>query len=145
MDFSSMVTPGSWATSEPVAITIALVSSIFTEPSSAFTSTLPGAAMLPWPMKGSTLFFLKRKATPSTLAFTVSSLCFIIAARFSFGVPTSMPKAAKPWPASSNSSEACSSAFEGMQPILRQVPPKVFHFSTTATLRPSCAARMAQT
>jgi hypothetical protein len=32
-----------------------------------------------------------------------------------------------------------------MQPILRQVPPKVAHFSTTATFIPSWAARMAQT
>ena len=36
-----------------------------------------------------------------------------------------MPIAAKPWPASSKSSDACSSAFEGMQPTLRHVPPKV--------------------
>ena len=56
-----------------------------------------------------------------------------------------MPICAKLWPASSNSSEACSSAFDGMQPTLRQVPPKVARFSTTATFRPSCAARMAQT
>ena len=56
-----------------------------------------------------------------------------------------MPSLAKPWPASSNISEACSSAFEGMQPMLRQVPPKVARFSTTATFSPSCAARMAQT
>ena len=41
--------------------------------------------------------------------------------------------------------EACSSALDGMQPTLRQVPPKVASFSTTATFRPSCAARIAQT
>jgi type I restriction enzyme S subunit len=40
---------------------------------------------------------------------------------------------------------AATSAFEGMQPMLRQVPPCVLRFSTTATLRPSCAARIAQT
>src|SRR3954452_14564797 len=56
-----------------------------------------------------------------------------------------MPILSNRWPDSSNSSEACSSAFEGMQPTLRQVPPKVFSFSTTATFRPSWAARMAQT
>ena len=32
-----------------------------------------------------------------------------------------------------------------MQPTLRHVPPKVLSFSTTATLRPSCAARIAHT
>ncbi len=73
------------------------------------------------------------------------SLCVIIAARSGFGLPTSMPSLRKVWPASSNISEACSSAFEGMQPTLRQVPPRVACFSTTATLRPSWAARMAQT
>ena len=41
--------------------------------------------------------------------------------------------------------EACRSAFEGMQPMLRQVPPCVLRFSTTAVFSPSCAARMAQT
>jgi hypothetical protein len=35
--------------------------------------------------------------------------------------------------------------FDGMQPMLRQVPPKVGIFSITAVLRPSCAARIAQT
>ena len=41
---------------------------------------------------------------------------------------------------------ACSSnALVGMQPQIRQVPPSVFCFSTTATLRPNCAARMAAT
>ena len=80
-----------------------------------------------------------------TLPSTPSSLNFISAARSSFGVPTPMPILAKQWPASSNSSEACSSAFDGMQPTLRQVPPWVARFSTTATFMPSCAARIAQT
>jgi len=39
----------------------------------------------------------------------------------------------------------CSSDFDGMQPTLRQVPPSVASFSTTATFMPSCAARTAQT
>jgi hypothetical protein len=41
--------------------------------------------------------------------------------------------------------DALSIAFDGMQPMLRQVPPKVARFSTTAVFMPSCAARMAQT
>src|SRR5216684_948 len=41
---------------------------------------------------------------------------------------------------------ACSSrALVGMHPQSRHVPPSAFCFSTTATLRPSCAARMAAT
>src|SRR4029450_8554052 len=40
-------------------------------------------------------------------------------------------------------SAACRSALVGMQPQLRQVPPQRSSFSTTATLRPSPAARSA--
>jgi hypothetical protein len=91
--FSSMATPGSGVTSEPVAITIAFVSSTCCLPSSALTSTSPGATMRPAPMNASILFFLSRKATPWTLAVTVSFLCFIMPGRSSFGVPTPMPNA----------------------------------------------------
>ncbi len=41
-------------------------------------------------------------------------------------------------------SAMCSIALEGIQPTLRQVPPK-YCFSTMATLAPSCAARIAAT
>jgi hypothetical protein len=34
-------------------------------------------------------------------------------------------------------------ALQGMQPMLRQVPPSAFIFSMTATFIPSCAARIA--
>ena len=78
MRCSSMSMPGSRATSEPVAMTIALVSSVCVLPSAAFTSTLPGAAMRPTPSNGSILFFLNRKATPLTLPSTPSSLNSII-------------------------------------------------------------------
>ena len=47
--FSSMSMPGSRATSDPVAMTMFLVSSVCVLPSSAFTSTLPGAVMRPEP------------------------------------------------------------------------------------------------
>ena len=89
--------------------------------------------MRPVPRTASILFFLSRNSTPLTLPSTPSSLNFISAARSSFGVPTPMPILAKLCPASSNISEACSSAFDGMQPTLRQVPPWVARFSTTAT------------
>ena len=36
-------------------------------------------------------------------------------------------------------------AFDGMQPTLRQVPPKVSRLSTQAAFSPSCAARIAAT
>jgi len=54
-----------------------------------------------------------------------------------------MPCAAKLCFASSNFSEDWSSAFEGMQPIFRQVPPSRSRFSTQATVMPSWAARIA--
>ena len=47
MRFSSISMPLSRATSEPVAMTMFLVSSVCVLPSAAFTSTLPGAAMRP--------------------------------------------------------------------------------------------------
>ena len=50
MRFSSMAMPLRRATSEPVAITIALVSIVVTAPSAAFTSILPGATMRPTPI-----------------------------------------------------------------------------------------------
>ena len=143
--FSSTATLGSCATSEPVAMQIALVSNVCLEPSAAVTSTWPAPRTVPIPVKVSTLFFLNRNWMPCTLEATESLLCFIIALRSSLGLPMLMPSAGKSWVASSNRSEACSSALEGMHPTLRQVPPKVARFSTTATLRPSCAARIAQT
>ena len=72
-------------------------------------------------------------------------LKFIIVGKSSFGSETVTPIFANECPASSKVSEAYSSAFDGMQPTLRQVPPSVGFFSTTATFMPSCAARMAQT
>ena len=115
-------------------MTIFFASSLWVDPSSAVTSTSPGALIVPSPIKASILFFLKRKPTPLTLAATVSSLCFIMAARSSFGAPVITPKPASSCAASANFSDAWSSAFEGMQPILRQVPPCVLRFSTTRDL-----------
>ena len=58
-----------------------------------------------------------------------------------------MPILAKECPASSNNSEACSSAFDGMQPMLRQVPPKVLslldHRGLQAELRRADGADIA--
>ena len=75
-------------------MTIFLVSSLWVDPSFAVTSIAPGALIVPSPIKASILCFFNRKPTPLTLAATVSSLCFIIAARSSFGSPVITPKAA---------------------------------------------------
>ncbi len=50
MRFSSMSMPLRRATSEPVAMTIDLASSVCVLPSASFTSTLPAAAMRPAPI-----------------------------------------------------------------------------------------------
>ena len=68
-----------------------------------------------------------------------------MAARSSFTPLVLTPWAASSWPAISNSSESWSSAFDGMQPTFRQVPPSVPRLSTQATDRPSWAARIAAT
>ncbi len=79
------------------------------------------------------------------LPSTAWSLNFNSVGRSSSGLPTLMPIFGNACVTSSNRSEANSIAFDGMQPTFRQVPPKVAHFSTTATFMPSCAARIAQT
>ncbi len=60
MRFWSMVTPGSWEGSEPVAMTMFLAWCSVSVPSSALTTTLPGPAMRPQPLSTSTLFFFIR-------------------------------------------------------------------------------------
>ncbi len=126
-------------------MTMFLVSTIWLLPSLPDTSTLPVPRILPLPLMTSILFFFIRNSTPLTLPSMPCCLKFIIEGKSSFGAETLTPILANEWPASSNISEAYSSAFEGMHPTLRQVPPSVAFFSTTATFMPSCAARIAQT
>ena len=60
-----------------------------------------------------------------------------------------MPCSANAWPACSKFSDDCSSAFDGMQPTLVQVPPGAglpsarVQSSMQAVVKPSCAARIA--
>ena len=58
--FSSISTPGSRATSDPVAMTIALVSSVVSLPSAPLTITLPGAAIRPSPLDPVDLVLLEQ-------------------------------------------------------------------------------------
>ena len=98
---SSMSMPGSRATSEPVAMTMLLVSSVCAPPAASRTSTLPGAPMVAVPCMVSILFFFIRKATPSTLPFTPWSLKASILGKSSLGGGSSMPMAPRLCPASS--------------------------------------------
>ena len=86
---------------------------------------------------------------PSLFDFTTLSLRLSICARSSSSPFTLTPCSAKWWPACSKFSEDCSSALDGMQPTLVQVPPSAglpsapFHSSMQAVFRPSWAARIA--
>ena len=70
------------------------------------TDTSPALSMRPVPWNEVILFLRNRKATPSTLDLTVASLCAIMAGRSSSGALTFTPSFARPYPASSNISEA---------------------------------------
>ena len=143
-----MVMPGTLRGADPVATMISRVARIErVSPSNTSTPPLPVRRAVP--LIQSILFFLKRYSTPLVRPVTILSFractCFM-----------SMPTAAAP-PSSIVtphslafctifSACACSSsALVGMHPQMRHVPPSAFCFSTTATLRPSCAARMAAT
>ena len=143
MRSSSTATPASGAETLPVAITTAPAETVrFSGPS---ISTVPGPVSLAWPSMWVTSFFSRRPATPLVRSPTTLSLCAIMAGRSS-----STPEILTPWRARCvlawmYSSEVWSSAFDGMQPTLRQVPPRVGMRSTQAVFRPSWAARMAAT
>ena len=86
---------------------------------------------------------------PSLFCATTLSLRAIIFARSSERLPTTMPWSANPCVACSKFSDDCSSAFDGMQPTLVQVPPSAglpparVQSSMQAVAKPSCAARIA--
>ena len=136
----STSTPGSGATEEPVAMMM-----FFAVTVSSPTLTVCASWKVAWPFFQSTLFFLNRKATPLVSPSTASRRCACILSRSSLGV-TSMPiSAIVPLLAALKYSDACSIAFDGMQPTLRQVPPSVSRLSAQAVFRPSWAARIAAT
>ena len=135
--------PGKGAGSDPVAIRMRSASS--TCPSCPATSTRPGAVMRAVPVTWLTPFFLKRLATPCVSPRTTLSLRAIIAGRSSVTSATRMPCTAMWRRVFQKSSLESSRAFDGMQPMRRQVPPRADAFSTQATRMPSWAARIAAT
>jgi hypothetical protein len=145
MRCSSIARPGRGMLSEPVARMIAPASISRAPPPSAVTATRPGAVMRAVPLIQSTLFLRNRNSTPRVRVVTTFSLRVIIAARSRLAPSILMPCSARPLRASAYFSEDCKSAFDGMHPILRQVPPAVARLSTQAALIPSCAARIAET
>ena len=120
-------------------------------PSAGVNSTLRPASSRPLPLNAVTPLALNSPAMPPVSWPTIWRLRFCIASRSSVSSPVWMPCTARPCPASWNLCELSSSAFEGMQPTLRQVPPNtglpspLRHFSITAVFSPSCAQRIAAT
>src|SRR5258708_20054445 len=79
--------------------------------------------MRPIPLIQVILFFLNRNSTPLVRSPTTLSLRAIIAGRSSATPLSLTPWTPKECVASSNFSDDCSSAFDGIQPILRKGPP----------------------
>ena len=144
--FSSISTPGSGVTSEPVAMTMAFVSSTWFEPSSERDLDLAGRGDAGRAEERVDLVLLEQELD----ALDVAVDALLLERHHLREVELRLAdldahRRRNARAAASNSCEACSSAFEGMQPMLRQVPPCVLRFSTTAVFSPSCAARMAHT
>ena len=144
MRLRSISTPGTLRGCEPVAMTISFVawSVCGCSPVDLDRRRLPARRAVP--LIQSILFLRKRNSTPLVRVVTTLSLractCFM-------SMRTLAPSIDSPHSfafCATLSAWACSSsAFVGMQPQIRQVPPSAFCFSTTATRRPSCAARIA--
>ncbi len=153
---STMRTPSSGATGsgvgrEPVARMMCSADTVTTAPSAPVTSTLPSPASRPLPFSHVTPFFLNSPPMPPVNWRTMPSLRATMAAGSIVTSPTVMPWAARPCRARWYCSDDSSSAFDGIQPTLRQVPPSAglpslpTQRSTQAVLSPSWAARMAAT
>ena len=134
---------------EPEASTTWRAVSPRRSPSWGVNSILRPASNFPCPWSGVTPAALNRARIPCVMARTMPLLRFCICARSSVTPDTLMPCAANSSCARWYSSVDSSSALEGMQPALRQVPPKAampswfFHSSMQATRSLFCAARIA--
>ncbi len=148
----STVTPSRCRAFDPVA-RITLRASFRSTSSPSLTSTRwnPSAepAKHPCPLSQSILFLRNRNSIPFVIFWTIASLRAIIFATSTATPLAVMPCSCRCREAFSNCSDDASSAFDGMHPTFRQVPPRAIlpsglrHFSTHATLNPSCAARIA--
>ena len=92
---SSMSMPGSRATSEPVAMTMLLVSSCCLPPPASATSTLPGPEDGGGAVEGVDLVLLEQEGDAVDVALHALVLEGQHLGRSSFGAGTSMPMAAK--------------------------------------------------
>jgi hypothetical protein len=140
---------GSSMESEPAAMTTLVPLSSTSPPSCCLTLTTLPLCRVPKPKNGVTLFALNSIAMPPVNCFTIRSLRSIIAGTSIFGSLKLMPCSPNRWPMFQNWREESSSAFDGMQPMRRHVPPSAglpslpSAASMQATFMPSWAARIA--
>src|SRR5687768_6033114 len=140
--------PGTLRGVDPVATTISLVAASDCFPLSCnVTSTPRPPVSRAVPLIQPILFFLNSISMPPVRPEIILSLRACTAGMSIDTAAPSMPLSPHSFAACAIFSAcACSSnALVGMQPQIKQVPPSVFCFSTTATLRPNCAARIAAT
>ena len=140
----SMPGNGGITGTEPVARIILSALNCCVEPSLLVTVTLHEASTVASPSKTSTLLPFMSTPTPfvirlTTLSLNATALLISKVGGLSRWIPNSSSVSML-----CITSAMCSMAFDGIQPTLRQVPPR-YCFSTMATLAPSCAARMAAT
>ncbi len=136
-------TPGTERTFAPVAmIRLSQVCSV-TVPSAPFTEIVFGPVRVPQPSISWILFFFIRKWTPLTMPADTARERACVGPKDIVASP-SMPYFAFSCVRVCASSAFFSRALDGMQPTLRHTPPQYFS-STTATVLPSWAARMAAT
>mmetsp|Transcript_3948 Transcript_3948/g.9227 ORF Transcript_3948/g.9227 Transcript_3948/m.9227 type:complete len:239 (+) Transcript_3948:682-1398(+) len=131
--------------SDPVAMMTFFALRVAVPPSSRSATTVLEPSKRPLPLTYVTLFFLNRPSMPPVRPLTLFSLAFIIFFRSKLTLSTVMPCALKSCWAWCNMCEECKRDFEGMQPTLRQVPPREPRISTQAVFKPSCAALIAAT
>src|SRR3989442_10104653 len=135
--------PGTERGAEPVAMRTCLAASSVSDPSASATPILAALRKRPSPMKTSILFLRISAWTPLYSCSTTRALRRCTASRSTATLSTVSPSSRGSFRCS-RSSAVCSMAFVGMHPMCRQVPP-TFSRSTSATLSPSCAARIAPT
>jgi hypothetical protein len=137
---------GSSTGTEPVAMTICSAR-ISCSPVSVSTTTVLPSRNRARPWMDFTPAFFNNPATPVVSRPTIRSFQAIVFFMSMAGSASEMPSGSLP-PAKCvtfrYSSAAWISALDGMQPMVRQVPPG-FACSTMTVSTPSCPARMAQT
>ena len=135
--FSSTFIFGRFVDSDPVAIIIlsALIISAF---SLFIISISLGDKIFAAPIYLVTLFFLNRKSIPFVSSSTIPNFFLSNFGRSRFTSLYLIPHS--PLPSNliefSYCSEACNNALDGIHPTFKHVPPRVFRFSTQATLIP---------